>query len=369
MALQKNYIVKVYDQDGTSLKLSVPPNTVKALPEFRAKTNGGFGELVLQLKYPFDNWDNTIFKANAIVDLWCFDDANQLGRRIYRGYISKWGCYVNGDDEGVEITCLGLFSLMQTSYHARLTPVTFTAQDPRAIFEAMIDSFNASWGGSLIQYTHGVSTQAVGTNVSASYTDLTWLAGCDKAIAYAPNGWYYLIDQNGLASFKVKPSTPTHRFMMNKHITKLDAPQDAETVYNDFELRWGSVPTILTDNDAASQATYGQGAGTPSGKRTQIVTDSTITSSGAAAQWMATAKAYGKDAKVKVNCTVNTNYDLESIHVGDTCSIFNYLSTFSFFPSNMLIVALTYKGDSVDLELQQQQQDFMIELQSYVKGV
>ena len=43
-----------------------------------------------------------------------------------------------------------------------------------------------------------------------------------------------------------------------------------------------------------------------------------------------------KDAKVKATATINMNYDLESIKVGDTCRIANYAKASSFFSTNRL---------------------------------
>lgn len=370
MASNKKFNVKIFDLDGTTLLYNVPPNILRdKAPTFNSRINAGMGECVIDLNLPFDNFgDGTRIKSDAIVEIWSIDDSNPLGRRIYKGYISKYSPKIESGWVGVGLNILGLGSLLTHSLYrsGASDTVTHTAVDPQAIAEAIIDHFNTIEGGALISYTHGTSTSTVGTNVTKVFTDKTWFDAMVETLRLSSSGWWWSVDRDGLFSFKAKPSTATHRFIIQKHIETMDAPKDSEQVYNDIEVRWSGGTNTFTD--ASSQATYGHGSGTPTCKRTKIISDTSITTSGGADQVGNKFKAENKDAKVKVTCTINENYDIDSIKVGDTCTIFNFDAAFTLLPANMQIVGLTYNGTSVSLELESPQSDFGVELDKLVNG-
>lgn len=370
MPSQKQYNVQIFDLDGTTLLYSVPPNILKdRAPSFTSRINAGLGECILDLNLPFDNFGyGTRIKNDAIVEIWSVDDSFPLGRRIYKGYISKIAPKISGSWVGVSITCLGLGSLLTHSLYRNgaSDTVTHTAVDPQAIAEAIITHFNTIEGGALISYTHDTSTELVGTNVTKVFTDKTWFDAMTDCLKLASSGFWWSVDRDGLLSFKSKPSSATHQFVIQKHIETLDAPRDSEGVYNDIEVRWSGGTTLFTD--ASSQAEYGHGSGTPTGKRTKILSDSSVTSSGGADQVGNKFLAENKDAQVKVTCTVNQNYDIDSIKVGDTCTILNYDIDFAFIPSNMQIVGMSYNGDTVDLDLESPQANLGVVLDAFVNG-
>lgn len=320
------------------------------------------GECVIDLNLPFDNFgEGTRIKSDAIVEIWSIDDNNPLGRRIYKGYISKYAPKIENGWSGVSITLLGLGSMLTHSLYRSggSDTVTHTSVDPQVIAEAIIDHFNTIEGGSLIGYTHDTSTELVGTNVTKVFTDKTWFDAIADTLKLSASGWWWSVDRDGLFSFKAKPSSATHAFIIQKHVDTLDAPKDSEQVYNDIEVRWSGGTNIYTD--ATSQSTYGHGS-TPTGKRTKVISDNSVTTSVGADQVGNKFLAENKDAKVKIMCTINENYDIDSIKVGDTCTIFNYDIAFTFLPQNMQIVGLSYNGSSVDLELESPQLNFAIEL-------
>src|SRR4051812_6640652 len=103
MAKRKTYIVKVFDQDGTSplrtLTTERPDSTtamfVKSVPAFSARLNGGLGECVLDIFAPFDNFsEGTVvdFMNVVTIDSVVVDDVarSQTTTRIYKGFVSRY---------------------------------------------------------------------------------------------------------------------------------------------------------------------------------------------------------------------------------------------------------------------------------------
>ena len=363
MALQKSYTIKLYDSDGLTIKKVIERDLKDSPPQFRSRINGGLGELSLDLNLPFDDFDegNSIDFMN-IVDVYCVDALNPRGRRIYRGFLSQYESYIESGREGVRITALGLNSLLTRSYYKSGSnyTVTHSSQDPEAIAKAIITHFNSIFGGGLIYYSG--STTAVGTTVSISFVDQKWSDAMRKTLEMSPGHWWS-IDADGLFSFQPRPSSATHAFTIGKDIASFSCLKSCETVVNDVQVRWQS--GSADDDDATSQAQFGTGS-TPTGKFSNVISASDITSSQGATQRAAKEINDNKDEKIKATLVVTSEYDLESIKVGHTCKMMNYKKDSGLFGENMLIVGLSYNGQTCTLELEEQNSDFGLTLDNFV---
>ena len=379
MALQKSWAVKVFGQDGVTAKKTIPSANLRSNPSFPCKINGGFGECVLDLVtdlkhsplvFKFDSFgEGTIIAHSFIVDVYESDPVNApTGRRIYRGYVSKYEPYLEqGGMEGVRVTCLGLGSLPARSFYksGAAYTVTHTGVDPQAVGEAAVDHFNTIFGGSLITYTHGTSTQTVGTNVSYTFTDQKWSSVFETVRKLAGQNWWWKIDENGLYWLQAKPSSATHKFTLGKNIKAISAPKDAEKVVNDVQVRYASSGTY-DKSDATSQSTYGTGA-TPSGKFSEIISDATISDATTAQQRGDGEVNTKKTALNTATITIEAqDYDIESIKVGQSCKILNYDLSCTFWSNNLLIVATSYDGDTCQVQVEGVVNDFGREMQNYL---
>jgi hypothetical protein len=363
MPLQRHFLAKVFDQDGTTFLKTfstdradgVDTGYLKGSPSFESRINGGYGELVLDLALPFDDFDEgssvdfmNVVKVYAVsVD----DDLVQTDTLIYTGFVSKYEPYVDEGQEGVHVTCLGLVSLLALSYYKSGTSfeVAHSGEDPSVIAEAVIDHFNTVYGGSLLSYS-GDSVSSVGTNVSVTFTDQHWSDALTKLYQLAGTDWWWKVDEAGVFWLQPKPGSPTHTFTIGKDVLRITAPKDSEKVVNDVQVR-RSDGTASDYSDATSQATFGSGS-PATGKRSEILSDSTLTDANAADQRGNKEVADNKDAKTKATVTVTTDYPIETVKVGQTCNIRNLKG--SFFADNLLIVAVRYDGDTVEVDLDQQ---------------
>lgn len=357
--LQKAFLVKFYGSDG-SFKRTIPNELIKnGPPSFSSRIGGGLGELVLDLNLPWDDFDEGYSIAFLnIVDVYAVDADNPRGRRIYRGFISRYAPYLDSTGNGVRVTCLGLYSLLTRLHYKNGSSfsVTHSAQDPETILRAIADYFETVYPG-LLSYSNA-STDAVGTNVSYVFTDLKCADAMKKATELAGPGFWSFVDADGILNFRAKPVAASHTFVIGRDIDSLVATKDGEKVINDVTVR-RSGNTETNYADATSITTYG--------RRTQLVSDSTITDVTTADQRGAKLLSDSKDAKISARITLNTNYDLEAVRVGECVRIANFDKDNDFFGSNVMqIVGTTYRGSSLDIELEQVNSDLGSELAAFV---
>lgn len=355
----KKFTVKIYQNDGVTFIRSLKPSEVKGVPSFTSQINGGFGQCVLDLNLPFDDFgEGTDIDFMYIVKIYATDEDNTLGRLIYSGFISSYKPYIDGAKQGVKVTLLGLVSLLAFAYYksgASFT-VAHVGVDPSAIMKAIIDHFNTVYSGSLLGYDSGGTTvDSVGVNVTYTFSEDKWLDALQNAFGTVGAGWFWHVDKQGQLYLKQKPVTATHKFTIGKDIEIIEVDKSAEQVKNKVRVKYGA--STADDDDATSIARFGT--------RESIVTDDRIQNGTTATQRAAQEVDDNKVEKIKAKITLNTNYDLESIKVGDTCQILNLSKDQSTFNNNMLIVSVAYNFDKVTVELEEQTK-FSIELQKFI---
>ena len=373
MALQKQWNVKVYGQDGVTLKLNVPPSNLASNPSFTTRINNGQGECVLDLVGPsfkFDSFgEGTTLAFSFVVEIWCVDANNPLGRRIYKGYVSRIEPYFEAKGlEGVKVTCLGLVSLLSRSYYQTgggNYTVTQTA-DPTAIGKAIVDHFNTIFSGNLISYDSTSIPATVGATVNYTFTDRKWVDALTQTQTLAGTNWWWSIDQDGKYNFQAKPSSATWVFTIGKDVQSIKATKDAEKVINQVQVRRNG-GTAVDYSDSTSQTTYGTG-NPATGRNTQIISDTSILDATTSDQRGNKAIADGKDAKVSATVVLNTQADLEGIRIGDACRIRNLSTSSVTFNDCMQIVSLQYDGDSLTIQLESITNDLGTALNSFVNG-
>lgn len=362
---KKQYIAKIYAPDGTTLRRAFtterPTDNLPHLkndPNFSSRINGGFGECVLDLKLPFDDFDEgTTIDFMNVVKIYAITPTRPKGIQIYGGFISKYEPYID-KEEGVRVTALGFVSLTSFSFYKNGTnfSVVHTENDPEAIGRAIIDHVNTVYTDSLLSYSDD-TTDTVGTDVTFTFEDQKWFDALKKVGELAGAGWWWKIDEQGKYWLKQKPSEATHTFTLGDDVVSLAAPKNSEKVVNDVQVRRsGDTATDYSDTDSI----------TAFGTRSKILTDSSIGDETTADQRGQKEVADNKDEKIQATIVVGAPYEIETIKVGDTCKVRGFRKANTFFSSNMLIVGVNYLGDTVRLELEEHGGNFALELRSLV---
>lgn len=341
--MRKSFTIKVYTLAGTYLK-TLDPEKVASEIAFNEKINGPQGQLVIDLAEPIDNFGEGAAVDHAnVVKVYESDPTNSpTPRLIYAGFVSKYTPYVRSGAEGVKLTCLGLGSLLALAFYKNGASysVSHSSVDPSAIAKAIIDHFNTVYPAGLLSWTAG-DIASVGTNVSVAFTDQKWFDAMKKTLELSGGGRWWRIAADGKLKFKAKPGTATHTFTLGEDLDEAEVEKDNEKVVNQYQLRPGAPATTADFSDATSKTDYGT--------REAVESDSGITDNTSRDQKGNGKIADNKNPKVAARLRVNANYDLESIHPGDTCSVRNVKIGAATFPTNMLITSVEYTPDFVRL--------------------
>lgn len=359
MLITKKFTIKIYDSDGTTFLRTLKPSEVLNNPTFTSQINGGFGQCVLDLALPFDDFgEGTTITFMNIVKIYAIDSDNTLGRLIYTGFISAYTPYLKDAEQGVKITLLGMVSLLSLAYYkdGSSFTVAHVSEDPAVIMKAIIDHFNSIYGGSLLGYDSGGTTvDTVGTNVTYTFEEDKWIDAVQNAFGTVGAGWWWHVDKQGQLYLKQKPASATHSFTIGKDIDSIEVNKSSEKVVNKVRVKYNG--NTADDDDATSIAGFGT--------REIISSDDRIQDATTANQKAAQLIDDNKVEKIKARMVINSTYDLETIKVGDTCKIKNLAIDQATFNNNMMIVSVNYSFDHVTIELEEQTR-FSLELQKFI---
>lgn len=355
----KKFTIKFYDNNGTTYLKTLNRSEVKGVPSFTSQINGGYGQCNLDLNLPFDDYgEGSFIDFMNVVKIYIQDESNPLGRLVYSGFISSYQPYLESSRQGVKVTLLGFVSLLSFGYYKNGSNyvVNHSSVDPAVIFKAIADHFSSVYPAGLIGYDSGGQTIfTVGTNVSYEFNEDKWLDALQNAFGTVGAGWFWHLDYRGQLILKTKPSEATHRFTIGKDIESIQSNKNAEKVINDIRVTYNA--NTYTQNDAVSVARFGT--------RTKLISDDRILNLATAQQRATQEINDNKVEKIKASVVINSNYDLESIKVGDTCKIQNMSKNQTTFNDNMLIVSVAYNFDKVTIELEEQTK-FSLELKQFI---
>jgi hypothetical protein len=359
--LQKQYNVKIFQRDGTTLVQNVNPKEIEGVPTFSCKINSGCGDCVLDLKRSFDNFgEGETIDFMYVVKIYAVTPVHPKGVLIYTGVISKYEPFIEASgQEGVRLTLLGLVSVLSFAYYRDTGALTVahTSENPQAIGRAIIDHAVTEYP--LFSYSDDTTDPGPQT-VSITYEDQKWLDALKKIGELAGDGWWWKIDESGQYWLKPTPSTPTHTFTLKKDVVAITAPKDSEKVVNYALVRWDGGDS--TETDGTSETTFGL--------RETIIEANELKDQDAGDRRAEKEVADKSLAIVKATITVDTRYapGIESIKVGETCKLANYNKDSTFFPSNMLIVGTHYNGDQMRVDVGELANDVGRELDAFVNG-
>lgn len=350
--MNKQYAVKIYTAAGAYVRTLAVGGTIRGKVTneitFTDAINGAQGECILDLDLTMDDFTAADGAEQMYVaKIFEADQANSPSARlIYAGFTSKVTPYVHAGREGVRLILLGLGSLLAKSRYKNGAAYDVSVSgDPADVAKAIIDHFNTKYAGSWLGYAGG-HVDAVGTAISDTYSNLTWLDALQRTLQSAGGGRWWRIGADGELWLKTKPAAATHTFTLGRDVQDADCEVSNEEVINQYRLIWGSGATVADFSDAASKTAYGERDPGPE-------TDSNIGDATTAAQRGAQKIADNKDAKAHATLVVNSGYDIETIHPGDTCRIGNVRSG-SKFGTNMLITSVRYTPGGAEIQCEQE---------------
>lgn len=338
--MRKRYQVKIYDLDGTYRK-TLSPKIVKNNVTFTSLINGGQGVCVLDLALPIDDFgEGDYIDHMKVMRIYQVDEDNSVTPRlIYTGWVSQYEPYFSAKDEGVRVNLLGLASLLSLIYYYSGSYTHTPSADPSVIATNIIDYLNTKYSGGWL--SHGANVSTVGVTVGYDFDYTKCLDAVKKAHELSDGDWWWHIGADGELYFKDKPNTATHLFIKGSHIHEGRIRKKNEKVVNKYILEYNG--GAGTYEDATSQTAYGL--------RELNEDDQNISGSTTADQQGDKKIADEKDPKAHTTLIINSSYDIESIKVGDTCTVTNFKKDTSPLPSNLQIVSIRYSPEFATLEL------------------
>ena len=222
--------------------------------------------------------------------------------------------------------------------------------------KAIVDHFNTVYSGSLISYGAGNTTiDNVGTNVSYDFVERRWLDALQDTFVLVDPDWWWAVDFQGVVFLQQKPATATHTFTIGKDLDEAKVEKSSEDVKNKVRIVWSAGNS--DDSDAASITNFGT--------RESIITDTDITDATSGGQRVTLEVDNRKGEKIKSSLKVNSQFDIETVKVGDTCKIRNLSSSQTLFTDNMLIVSVKYTWQNVVLELEEINNSFGVQMERF----
>jgi len=392
----KSYFTKIYQPNGDYI------DTLKNVnfSGFRKQINGGLGELVFSIPKKFDDFDeNYLIKLNNKIDVWVSDsDTGSDGLKIYSGYISQYEPYIEGQEEGVNVRCLGYVTKLKqqiardflgSSAYVQLITRTVLGlrfdDDPsdedeqsaqiHIILAGLLNLYNGVYSESTSSegvknpYILNDTSQIEQTTNTMKYVfnTFSFFDIIEKCREYSPANWWWYIGADNILQFKAKPTQATHTFTFGKDFKNIKVEKNMESIVNNVLFSSVSddilVPSILRlYKNQESEDLYDD--------RWEIITDSRVKETTTADNKGNSRLLEKKDADVRVMIEIldnngsQTGYDIESINPGDTCKFVGFNDiTSQTFTDNMQIVGVEYSANSVRLEIESLKPSVSRELQ------
>lgn len=330
---QKNYQIKTYWIDWT-YKSTISPKYIMSKIDFTNQINGGQGELVVKLALPMDN---TTFTKGDVLQLTCYDENHINWRIIYTWTINRLKRQLNYNGEYIELSCVGLLSLLNRIYYNNWTTYTVTVNDdPSNIMKSVIDYFNTKYLAKWFSYGWVYN---YGNNVNMAF-DYTKCNDIIYQLQKITSTWFYFIDANWVLKYKNSLWTlVNHIVKIENQVDNLYIEEEIESWVNKvFVDYWTTIYGPI--NNAPSQSTYWIIENT--------ATSNNVEDEASAIIFWNEYLLDNKDWKKQTRVTLNSKYDIEAIQPGDTITILN-----TNYPiDTMLITKVQYRQETVVLSLE-----------------
>lgn len=272
------------------------------------------------------------------------NDGSVNGRRKFNGYITRYvSRYGSTETVMVSISSFGVELDNFVLESDGDTTVPFNSFDPGAIVRAGMDLFNAD--GGIVSYDTG-TVDLSSTTVSYTFRVNTYLEVIKKALELAPYDWFWYVGLgDDLLYFQAKPATPSHYFVLGKHVESLNLEYSIEEITNLVYFTGGEtagVNLFKKYQDASSIANYRQGL--------QRISDHRVTLETSADQISEAEIERNTAPRYRSSITIlDESYQIEEISLGQVIGFRNFGNWIDGL--TMQIVAIDYEPDRVRLQL------------------
>jgi hypothetical protein len=385
--IYKQQLVFVYNAQGDFLDLW---RDAPLLAGFKEAINSASSTLRVQLPRSFDDYDlagqpnsrGTIQQGNVVKYYVYGPGLPTTGQLRFQGVIDAFQPQITENGEESLIVTLTPFSSTfgdRGMCYGQLfgqSGLTQTYVDPIQMFNFWFQNIDPFTGTTYMNPLTLDQNNPTSSNTQHSYAFInqSMKSIFDTILQMLPANWFYRANMDNTVTLAQSPIVPQHTFVVGQHIT---APS--------YKLDWTQLKNIVHMRGAGGLTAHVSGADVDTfGERLALLADTRVTD-------LLTLNMLAEGALVSLDQvqlrtpirlidyrgvpSPSIGYDIESIQVGDTCTIldptFTPIQTFSpaywdiakwdedswtytfATPLNQttVISALTYNFDYVDLEL------------------
>lgn len=338
--IAKEYIVKLYDKNFVFVKVVSSSIIVNDIT-YSENIDEWQWQLVLNLNLPLDtNYLDNIKYVKVFVN----DDSWLNNYLIYAWYLSKFTRLFSNDKENIQATFLSVFALLNEIYFKQNDETEFTISwTPWNLIKQIIDYVDTfySWIFSYTEESIDVSWNSIDVEVNDTKCwDLI------KRIVEWTNH-HLFVWADGVVHYQTTPSTISHYFTYWKDVSALTIPEDYEQIVNAVRIQywylWWPHSWITTRaENTESIAKFG--------RKEQTIVNENIYGETSANQYRDEYLAKYSKWKLNISITINSHYQIETIHPWDTIKVRNLWIDISW----LQISSVSYNYDKAVLKLEYQ---------------
>ena len=307
--MPKSFNIKIYTIAGDFVMV-VPPSKIMSNISFSSVINEWQGQLSVKLNYPFSQ---TIISMGNIIKVFAVTESYQLGKQIYVWSIDDINRVLEKNGEYIEIRAIGIGSLLGRGYYKNWSSKVFTKnQEPATTIKDIIDLFLLKYPWAI--YYDWTSIENYWSSLSFDFSNDFNNLAIKKIVSTIP--FFWSVDWDWKINFHPKNwwiGVLTHNVTVWKDIDGLVASENSENVKNSYTLNYTG--GTVSGSDSASITQYGE--------REYEETKAEISNVGTANIAVATYILENKDYKKRTSCTVNSQYNIESIRPWDLLTVRN----------------------------------------------
>lgn len=255
--MAKTYLIKVSDRESGRL---LSTWTDATFDSFDWVLNGGLGELRIELARDVRQFgEGADVKVGNLIEINVHDkETSPEGVTVYSGYLYKYRQVIRGNQQKIEVFCLG----HQARFGKRMledgnaTTITYSSVNPAYMFTDVI-----SKASDLLISTTSTSVDNAPDTATATFRANTVYEALVKIVELAGADFFWYTDANRIAYLrKIDTRRIDHKFTFGKHFTEFEVEKSIGDMTNEVFFIGGDVlgtPLYKKYTATSSQSTWG----------------------------------------------------------------------------------------------------------------
>ena len=331
--MNKKFNIIFFDKNNNYIK-TIKSSYVKNSPQIKYKINLGASFCVIDFNLNFDKSKTELpLDFLNIVEIWELDKNNKNGVLIFSGIISQKNPILSKGIENVKVFFLGIGAVLGRSNYVDLNhnDITITTENHKTALENILLNFDQKYSSIITAST----IQDDGITISYEFKNKKWKDAINDIRELSGGGYFWRVNASRHFEFKKINLVADHVFHRGRDIDFMNKKDKIETIQNSVKIIYDGGTEYLENTQSIND--YGECF--------VLIEDQNIKDSQTAQQRASQILAENKDLDYSFSVRINSNYNLESLQVGDTCQILGGLIDANIYPDLLQIVEIDYQVD------------------------